>query len=78
MEKMKLPTENKEAEAIRDLAAEVLGWERSDIDKISFQMIRELVKGGKDTSYQALILVKAIDEGLDPRNPHPLWLGDSE
>ena len=67
---------NKEAEAIRDLAADILGWEREDVDAFSFRMLREvLLRRPEETAAEC---VKAIDWGLDPNNPHPLWVGDPE
>ena len=64
---------NEEAEAIRNKAAEILGWEREDVDTFSLRMLREMLQNKEHVD--AVKVVKAIDEGLKPNNPHPLWMG---
>lgn len=65
---------NKEAEAIRELAAKIMGWDREDVDTFSFQMLKEMLRGKDHPDVERCI--KAIDWGLDQTNPHPLWLGE--
>jgi len=67
-------TQNKEAEAIRDLAAKVLGWDREDVDTFSLKMLREMFRDKK--SGDGKKVYNAITWGFDPRNPNPIWLGE--
>lgn len=70
---------NKEAEAIRELAAKVLGWPEEDVDKISHRMIQVIIRKRPDINERgsdAWTLNRAIDWGHHPDNPHPVWLDD--
>lgn len=68
---------NKEAEAIRELAAKVLGWPIEDVDKVSHRMIQVIIREeAKVKGSDAWRLNRAIDWGHHPDNPHPVWLDD--
>ena len=56
----KTPKPNKEAEAVRRLSEEVMGWEEDSSNGLSLQYLRELVKGKNER------LDKAFKALLDP------------
>ena len=63
---------NKETEAVRRLAEAVLEWEEGESNSLSLQYLREITKG------KSRKLDRAFKGLLDPKNPHPYWLGEPE